>query len=257
MNVLSSRNNPIVKNAKLLSSKKGREQSGRYLIEGKKLIEEAMSSGVKLRDVYISESVQPFPLPSETNIYYVTEDIMKAICDTVTPQGIAAVIDIPIKTEPDFCNFNGLIVALDGLSDPGNIGTIIRTADAAGASCVLMSSNCAELYSPKTIRSTMGSIYHIPVFHGLELEYTLNRAKTAGFKVLGSALNGNGFYDYVPSSRKNIIIIGNEAHGISHSSQAISDVLLTLPMRGRAESLNASVAAGVMIYELTRKTSLL
>ena len=254
MNVLSSRNNPIVKNAKLLSTKKGREQSGRYLIEGKKLIEDAIASGIKLRDVYISESTQPFRLPDGVNIYYVTDDIMKTICDTVTPQGIAAVIDIPTKTEPDFCNLDGLIVALDGLSDPGNIGTIIRTADAAGASCVLMSSDCAELYAPKTIRSTMGSVYHIPVFYGLEFEHTLSSAKTAGFKVLGSALNGNGFYDYVPSSCKNIIIIGNEAHGISCTSKTTADVLLTLPMRGRAESLNASVAAGIMIYELTRKT---
>lgn len=257
MNVLSSRSNPIVKNAKSLSTKKGREQSGRYLIEGKKLIEEAVLSGVKIHDIYISDNSLSLQIPEEANIYYVTEDVMKSICDTVTPQGIAAVLDMSPKTEPDFLSLDGLIVALDGLSDPGNIGTIIRTADAAGASCVLMSSACAELYSPKTIRSTMGSIYHIPVFYGLEFEHTLTCAKTAGFSVLSSALNGEGFYDYYPASSKNIIVIGNEAHGIPPRTKALSNALLTLPMRGKAESLNASVAAGIMIYELTRKISLL
>lgn len=256
MNVISSRSNPTVKSARLLASKKGREQAGRYLIEGKKLIDEAVASGACLRELFSCDEALLSEYSAE-NVYRVTEDVMKAICDTVTPQGIAAVLDIPSVNGVDFEALDGLVVVLDGLSDPGNIGTVIRTADAAGAAGVVMSSDCAELYAPKTVRSTMGSLYHIPVFYGVELAEALADAKRAGFAVLGSSLNGSEFYDYTPSSRKNIIIIGNEAHGISGISQELSDRLLKLPMRGKAESLNASVAAGIMIYELLRKSELL
>ena len=195
------------------------------------------------------EGFEPgFPLPDAVPVYLLPEHVFQAVCDTKNPQGIAAVLSLQTR-EASGCR----LLALDGVQDPGNVGTIIRTADAAGFDGVLLSPECADLFSPKVLRSTMGSIFRLGFSFPASLPDALNHLKAEGYSVLSSQLDGDLFYERKGVSSSFILIIGNEGNGISDDVRKVATHRLRLPMRGGAESLNAAVAAGIMIYEMARQ----
>jgi TrmH family RNA methyltransferase len=151
---------------------------------------------------------------------------------------------------------DGLLVLLDNIRDPGNMGTIIRTADAAGCAGVVVSDGCADIYNPKVLRSTMGSIFHLPVCHGGSITEMMQLIKQRGFLLCASHLEGSVSIYEADLSGNTALIIGSEAEGISGETAAKADLLVKIPMAGRAESLNASVAAGIMMFEAMRQSRL-
>ena len=169
------------------------------------------------------------------------------MADTKTPQGIAAVLSRRVRPLS-----GSRLLALDAVQDPGNVGTIIRTADAAGFDGVLLSPDCADLFSPKVLRSTMGSIFRMSFDFPPDLPAALRELKSKGYSVLSSQLDGDPFFERKDVASSFVLIIGNEGNGVSDSVKAEATHRLRLPMQGGAESLNAAVAAGIMMYDLTR-----
>jgi len=180
-------------------------------------------------------------------VYQMPEHVFAAVCDTRTPQGIAAVLT------PETRPADGpRLVALDGVQDPGNVGTIIRTADAAGFDGLLLSRECADLFSPKVLRATMGSIFRMGFSFPASLPEALMALRRKGYSILCSQLDGDPFYEREGVGPAFALIIGNEGQGVSDPVKETATHHLRLPMRGGAESLNAAVAAGIMMYDLTR-----
>ena len=248
METISSAKNPRVLLWRSLKEKKGRDTQDAFLVEGNKMVSEAVSSGLPVQAVLVREDVIPaFPIPTDVPVYTLSEAAFSAVSDTKTPQGIAAVLSRKVKP------ITGTkLIALDAVQDPGNVGTIIRTADAAGLDGILLGPNCADLFSPKVLRSTMGSIFRMSFAFSEDLPHTLRDYKTKEYSILSSQLDGDPFYNRENVSSSFILIIGNEGNGISDPVKQEATHRLRLPMRGGAESLNAAVAAGIMMYDLMK-----
>lgn len=248
MMITSARNDKI-KELRSLSSKKGRRETGLHLIEGERLVLDVLKSGVVPDTVLVAEwNTTAGQKLTELGIGYVTvtAEVMKAASDTDSPQGVLAAVKTPDLTPPEVYPA-GLIVALDRIQDPGNLGTVLRTADAFGAAGVLVGEGSVDPFMPKAVRAAMGSTYHIPVWQG-ELQTELKRLKEQGFGLVCGHLEGEEELPELPEKR--VIVIGNEANGAS--PEAASECFLyRLPMKGRAESLNAAVAAAILIYKLS------
>ncbi len=248
MEYLSSLKNPKVQTWKSLKDRKGRKESGCFLVEGRKMVEEAAASRFQVEAILAdAERVQDFTLPEGIPVYTMPEHVLAAVCDTKTPQGIAAVVRMTNSAD-----LGGKLVAMDGVQDPGNVGTIIRTADAAGMEGVLLSSQCADIFSPKVLRATMGSIFRMGMVVTDDLPGELEKLKAKGSSVISSQLDGEPFYERSPVGERFCLVIGSEGNGVTPEVQAVATHRVKLPMRGGAESLNAAVAAGIMMYELMR-----
>ena len=184
----------------------------------------------------------------------VTEEQMKKLTDTVTPQGILCVVRQPSYTVEDIINHPGhrLLMILEDIQDPGNLGTIFRTAEGAGASGIIMTKGCADLFNPKVVRSTMGSIYRVPFFVTDDIEQTINLVKNAQIEVFAAHLKGEHFYDEI-EYKDAAFLIGNEGRGLKDSTASLADTYIKIPMSGELESLNASMAAGILMYEHNRQ----
>ena len=248
METLSSLKNPKIQAWRSLKEKKGREEQHAFLVEGVRMVREALFSSFTVKALLLRENYDPgFSLPADITCYQLPAHIFQTVCDTKTPQGIAAVLSLQARTASG-CR----LLALDGVQDPGNVGTIIRTADAAGFDGILLSPDCADLFSPKVLRSTMGSIFRMGFSFPVSLSEALNELKNKGFSIISSQLDGDPFYERRNVSSSFVLIIGNEGKGISDQVKTVSTHRLCLPMRGGAESLNAAVAAGIMMYDLTR-----
>lgn len=248
MEYLSSLKNPKVLSWRALRDKKGREEHHAFLVEGVRMVQEALSSSFPVRCVLIREDYEPLPvLPDDLPVYRLPDHVFRSVCDTKTPQGIAAVLSLCSKEAE-----GPRLVALDGVQDPGNVGTIVRTADAAGFDGVILSPDCADLFSPKVLRATMGSIFRLGFSFPPSLPDHLKEMKKKGFSVLSSQLDGEPFFDRSGVSSSFVLVIGNEGSGVSDPVKSCASHRLCLPMRGGAESLNAAVAAGIMMYDLTR-----
>ena len=248
MEVLTSLKNPRVQLWRSLKDTKARRETGLFLVEGRKLLEEALAGSFPVEQVLVDEAkADSFPVPEGVPCCALPEHVLAAVCDTRTPQGCAAVVRMP-EPRP----VSGRVVALDGVQDPGNVGTILRTADAAGLDGVLLSQQCADPFSPKVIRAAMGSTFHLPVSVVADLPEALRLLKRDGTPVLCSQLDGEPFREVCRrvAGGSFCLVIGNEGNGISDPVKALADLRPRLPMRGRAESLNAAVAAGIMMYGL-------
>lgn len=250
--LITSTKNETVKLLRSLKDRAARRETGLHLIEGERLVFDALSSGIEAEYVLAEEgsSAQARLIAEGRSYIPVTRAVLEAVSDTKTPQGIAAACRTPDLAPPEDGNYpTGLIVCLDRLQDPGNLGTILRTADAMGAGALLLSPGCTDPFSPKALRSAMGSTYHIPVFEG-ELSKELPRLKESGYALVCGHLKGK---EELPEINKNcVVVIGNEGSGVSDEVAALCE-LYRLPMYGRAESLNASVAASIMIYEISKQ----
>lgn len=247
--VIATTKNKKYKYIKSLLQKKIRDIDGVYTVEGRKSVDDALASGCNVRLIAMSESFQYDCKGVECVV--VRDDLFSGLCDTKTPQGILAVIEK--KNNDTFtADSQKLYIYCDTVQDPGNLGTIIRTADAAGFSGVLLSGGCADVYSPKTVRSSMGSFFNIDIITDFGYD-KLFELKNQGFSlVAGALLDDSKKYTDTDFTKPTIIIVGNEANGVSE------DILreckhIIIPIYGKAESLNVGVASAIMMYEAKRQ----
>lgn len=248
MELISSVKNPRILAWRSLQDRKGRDTQNAFLVEGVRMVREAVQSDFDLQALLLREDFEPsFPLPSDVPVFTLSEHAFASVTETKTPQGIAAVLSRRVRPLS-----GSRFLALDAVQDPGNVGTIIRTADAAGMDGVILSADCADLFSPKVLRSTMGSIFRMSFAFPADLPACLRDLRVRGFSVLSSQLDGDPFYERTAVADAFVLVIGNEGNGISDAVKAEATHRLRLPMRGGAESLNAAVAAGIMMYDLTR-----
>ncbi|MDF2882052.1 MAG: methyltransferase [Clostridiaceae bacterium] len=257
MDIIKSKENELVKSVKKLLDKKYRKISSKFIIEGFRFTEEALKSDFHVETILVSETSRDkwnsydfeSKVKSTTRVYWISNSVMKYLSDTETPQGVLAVVEMK-ENKTSF--EEGFYVLADKIQDPGNLGTIIRTAHACGALGVLLTKGTVDVYNNKTLRSTMGSIFNVPVIEDEDLQL-LNSLRENGFKLIVSALDADiNFYDINLKGRY-IIAVGNEGNGISSEIMQIGDIKAKLPMPGNAESLNAAVAISVMMYEAVRQ----
>ena len=259
MQVISSKDNELVKHIKKLKDKKYRDENNEYIIEGVKLIEEAVKENAKIKKVIICEdTTRTYEIP--TNIMlgiakyecvYVTDKIFSFITQVTNPQGIMAIVEKNTKgQEIDYTQ--DIIIALDDVQDPGNLGTILRTVDSIGLNQIIVSKGTVDAFNSKVVRSTMGAIFRINIIEVENLQEAIKTMRKHHFKLLVTSLQTTkSIYDI--DFTKKIIVIGNEANGVSKEIQDMADEKAKIPMLGKAESLNASVAAGIVMYEYVRQ----
>ena len=243
--IITSRNNERVKCARALQEAKARKETGLHLIEGDKLVFDAIESGARVSTIFAREGAAA---PDGFETIFVSASVMEALCAAKTPQNLCAVVETPDCACPEVYP-EGLIVVLDRLQDPGNLGTILRTADALGARGVLLSPDSADPFSPKALRAAMGSTYHLPVYIGA-VENELPRLKEQGFVCICGHLKGSEILPAV--GKRTALIVGNEGQGVSEETAAQCE-LYRMPMRGRAESLNAAVFAALMMQTIQNR----
>ncbi|WP_047985043.1 TrmH family RNA methyltransferase [Ornithinibacillus californiensis] len=243
--MLTSVKNDKVKGWKKLHTKKDREKTGTFLIEGFHLIEEAIKSKWKIDEIILQEGVESPNWSSDIKIVEVSENVFQHITQTKTPQGIAAVVQYK-KMENVIGKY---VLLLDRVQDPGNLGTIIRTADAAGFDAVILGDGTVDVYNDKVIRSTQGSIFHIPILQD-NLTKRIPELKMDGFHIWASALTNSKDYHTVKSNSKVALILGNEGSGIQTEILEQADEIVKIPIYGKAESLNVSIAAGILMYHI-------
>ena len=247
--IITSKDNEIIKNIKKLHDKKYRIDS--YIVEGIKMVKEAISENQLIELIAIREDFEIKFDTKNIKIITVSSKVFDDISDVKTPQGILAVIkkkpNKQIETNTDY------ILALDSLQDPGNMGTIIRTADSANINQIIINKTTVDPYSPKVIRSTMGAIYRTNIIEVEDLKATLKEMKSKGFQIITTDLKATqSIYD-INYNNKTVVVIGNEANGVSQEILQTADKKVIIPMLGKTESLNASIAASIMIYEYVRQ----
>lgn len=251
MKYIESSKNPKVKQWKKLLSKKDRDKTGKFIIEGFHLVEEALKEENLVSEVIVQENIE-LPMGFQLNdvdVVYVAQEVMKSISDTEAPQGIAAVCDQQMYNIDNIPGRQYLLI--DAVQDPGNLGTMIRTADAAGIDAVVLGEGCADPYNPKVIRSTQGSLFHIPVLKA-DLGDFISLIKHSGIPVFGTSLENAEPYDKTSGHKKFALLVGNEGKGVHQDLLQMTDKNLYIPIYGRSESLNVAVAAGILLYHLKK-----
>ena len=257
--VITSKDNEFVKHVKKLKEKKYREEYGEFIIEGIKMIEEAINENAKIKQIVVCEDCKnsgaiPQELLYEIAKYdcvYVAEKVFLQMTDVSNPQGILAIIDKSSNKE-ELIDFKAdLFLILDNIQDPGNMGTILRTADSINLKQILVSKGSSDVYNPKVVRSTMGAIFRVKVIECEDLGKTVKELKKHKIKVYATDLRTDkSIYDV--KYKKSAIVIGNEANGVSNEVLEASDERIKIPMKGKTESLNAAVATSIILYEAVR-----
>lgn len=259
MQVINSKDNELIKYIKRLKEKKYRDETGKFVVEGIKLVGEAIAEKAQIHQIVICDECEknaeiPKKLMYEIAKYecvYVTKKIFNRITDVTTPQGIMAIIQKNDMAE-DIDYSQDIIVALDDIQDPGNLGTILRTVDSCNIKQILVSKKTADCYSPKVVRSTMGAIFRVKIIESDDLQKTLKEIKKHKFNIVVTSLKTDKSI-YEIDYNKKVIVIGNEANGVSQDICDIADYKVKIPMLGKTESLNASVATGIILYEYVRQ----
>ncbi|WP_082233640.1 TrmH family RNA methyltransferase [Halobacillus massiliensis] len=242
--MITSTQNAKVKEWKKLKTRKYRNKLRRFIIEGEHLVEEAAQSDWTMVEVIVSEGYEG-QLHNKVNgsIILVSEQVFKEASDTETPQGIAAVIEkkeLTFKNEP-------YTLLLDSIQDPGNLGTLIRTADAAGFKQVILGKGTVDVYNEKTVRATQGSLFHLSVLQG-ELEDVIPKLIDDGIPVYAAALEGAKAFKEIEPSSSAALLLGNEGQGIADAYLQLSTEQVFIPIYGQAESLNVAIAGGILMY---------
>lgn len=270
--MITSTSNPQVKElSRLMKKRRARDEAGVFLVEGPRMVRELLEDDTwqdQIGKVYMAESFAQGPnsgmiRPGQNGKGYtaelVSDTVYARISDTKTPQGILAVVrrkeyrmEEVMGEEPGRAH----ILVLDNLQDPGNLGTIFRTAEAAGATGIILSSDCVDIYNPKVIRSTMGAVFRMPFLYVDDLPGTVGELKQAGITVYAAHLEGMNPYDREDYRSRCAFLIGNEGNGLREDVAACADCRVRIPMAGKAESLNAAVAAAVLMFEVSRQRRL-
>jgi len=262
MITITSSSNPTIKMIKSLYRKKDRWDKKLFVIEGVKIVDECINSGYPIEFIVYSEQLFNVDrgeklfnkISSLPNVICVPDKLFNEISDLETPQGILAVIPFKIhELEEIEVDKKPFIILLDRVQDPGNLGTIIRTADAFGIDGIVVTEGCVDVYNPKVVRATMGSILRLPIYHHSKAEDIIRELKEKGAVVYSTSLEGKEFIQNVDFSQFSLLIIGNESKGVSSSLESYADKLIKIPMVGKAESLNAAVASSIIMYEVLRQ----
>jgi TrmH family RNA methyltransferase len=247
-----------------LQQKKFREEQGRILIEGSRLVREALTSRAEILEAYHTREFADSQagrvlveklLGKAGQVHAVTSRELDSFTDTVHAQGIAAVVRYDAAQPEVFLRTPGrpgVLVAIDAVSDPGNLGSMIRTCDWFGVSGLVLGRNSVELLNPKVVRATMGSLFHLPIAAGADLLSFLSAAKECGFAIFVTDVHGEAHFDHVQYSDRSIIVFGNEAWGVSDQILQLADTRVTIRRYGSAESLNVGVACGVVLSAIHR-----
>ena len=235
--------------------KKGKERNAQdvFIVEGIKMYQEAPAD--RLVHTYVSESFyqKHSSLFDDRQVTLLSDRVFESVSDTRTPQGVLCLVRQYHYEIRELYGENPLIMVLENLQDPGNLGTILRTGEGAGVTGILMSSGCVDLYNPKVIRSTMGSIYRMPFCYTDDLKQSLAELKAAGVTLYAAHLRGTGTYDGQSYRTPTGFLIGNESRGLTGGTAELADVYIKIPMCGQVESLNAAVASAVLMYEANRQ----
>ncbi len=252
-----------LKSIRSLLRKRGREKAGRYLVEGSRLCSEALRWSQGVEKAVISVPIRSGSIKSLVDICdrdgipvrETDESTLKILCDTVTPQGMVAVVrterwDMSILSSPG----NAVVVVLDGVSDPGNVGSVLRSAEAAGALAVIAAPGTVELHNPKVIRGSMGSIFRIPSFEDLPPGPLCDELKRLGYRIIALGASGGVPYTEVDFSGCIALVLGNEAWGLSDSFLEKSDISVSIPLKGNVESLNVSAAGAIILFRCAEMT---
>lgn len=277
--MITSLANQKIKNVvKLMTQTRERRMQHAYVIEGLNLFSEAPFN--KIRQIFMTKDgynkakqVRPeigslvIDGPMQNlhgpDCELVSDDVFKKMSDTATPQGILCVMEMPdfslrelvhgLHNSKDSSTRSGLILVLEGIQDPGNLGTMLRTGEAAGVSFILADKQTVDLYSPKVIRSTMGAIFRTPVIYTDDLAGSIKELKSLGVNVYAAHLEGRRDYWSERYNQKTAFLIGNEGNGLSDEIASIADTLIKIPMKGSVESLNAAIAASLLMFEYARQ----
>lgn len=244
--ILTSKNNPLIKETASLKEKKGRRQCGTFLVEGRKMAQECQRSGLIIERVFLSETYREDVCWEENKIVRVSDDVFSYLSDEKTPQGVLCRVKIPEKTlrAP-----KGKSLLLDGVSDPGNLGTILRTANAAGYNEVYLTNDCVDPYAPKSVRASMSGLFFTRLYFGTREEILTT---LRGMPLYVADMDGeNVFTENAPEQF--VLAIGNEANGISKEVFAAATKTVKIPMSETQESLNAAVSAGIIMYLLNKE----
>ena len=259
---ITSKDNELIKHIKKLKEKKYRDEFGEFIVEGAKMIEEAINEEANIKYIVVCDDCKNSNSLTQEQLYdfakyeciYVNDKIFNLITDVVAPQGILAIIEKTSKNDNkiDYKADNFLI--LDNIQDPGNMGTILRTADSLNMKQIIVSKGTTDCYNSKVVRSTMGAIFRVNVIER-ELDKVIKEMKKREIKVYSTDLKTNKtIYDV--DYKKSAVIIGNEANGVSKEILELSDERIKIPMIGKTESLNAAVATGILLYEINRRSFL-
>lgn len=253
--ITSTSNSRVRQVVQWQSKAKERHRDKVFVVEGTKMFLEAPER--LIREVYLSEGFQSQDLADKlvrTGYETVSDNVFAKMSDTRSPQGILAVIEQPQYELNQLLNTaNPLFLILEDLQDPGNLGTILRTGEGAGITGVIMSEHTVDIFNPKVIRSTMGSIYRVPFLYEADLPVTIRKLHAAGVKSYAAHLKGETYYDSISFQGPTAFLIGNEGKGLSKELSKAASGYLKIPMEGELESLNASVAAALLMYEAHRQ----
>jgi RNA methyltransferase, TrmH family len=248
---ITSTQNPRVRQLAGLTRARTRRELGLHLVEGPNAVREALRAGI-VTEVFVTPDAPVVAVPEGVAVTSVSDAVLAKLADATTPQGIVAVARIPAAGLDEVVGA-GLLVVLDAVADPGNAGTILRTADAAGAVGVVLTTGSVDAYAPKSVRAAVGSTYHLPVVSGVSLAEVSAACRRAGQRILG--LDGAATLEVrslETSDAPIALVLGNEAHGLAASARDLLDGLVAVPIHGRAESLNVAAAAAIAIYSAAR-----
>ncbi|MBE0449220.1 MAG: RNA methyltransferase [Clostridia bacterium] len=264
---ITSPQNKWIKLAKSLATKKYREKEQKFLLEGLRTVTLAIETGQKCHVILVSNDIlaqndKNFDFEEFAQVYSVETGLFKEISHTENSQGVIGIMSIPDKMiDDEFIetlkeeDISSLIM-LDRLQDPGNMGTVIRTADAAGFSYVILNKGCVDVYNEKVVRSTVGSIFNVKFIEAEQPLDLINTLKILGYNIVVTSLRDSKDYKAEDNyAAKNCLIIGNEANGVSDELIESADICVKIPIFGKAESLNAAVAAGIMMYKINDRSS--
>lgn len=252
METITSRSNPLIKQVRRLKDdRKARRAEGLYLCDGVKLLEEAVKWNAPLRTILLSEDLADLPVPANVRTVLVPRELMQSISPMEAPQGALFLVEAPTLTPPPVLEQDHYLI-LDGLQDPGNVGTILRTADAFGCGGVLLTNRCADPLNPKAVRATMGAIFRTPIWEAdaKDLPDLLERS---GLPLCATALRDDTVSLPEADLDRSAVIIGSEGSGVSPALLAQSTASIRIPMESTCESLNAAAAAAVVLWEQYRR----
>ncbi|MCQ2545241.1 MAG: RNA methyltransferase [Clostridia bacterium] len=254
MKKITSRSNEIFKSALKLTRKKYRDLEGKYLLEGIKPLKDALAQQIAVDCIFFREGVENGigVISDDIRVIELEKSLFDELSDTENSQGVIAVVE----KKPQRCfgfTSPGTVVILDRLQDPGNLGTIIRTAEAAGAAGIIAVKGTGDMYSPKVCRSAAGSLLRMPVVEGLDTKAAVKICREAGKKIAISCMEGAVDYRDAALDENTAIVIGNEGQGVSEEFMELADIKVKIPMKGEIESLNAAVAAGILMYATAGK----
>ena len=253
--MITSTGNQQMKNLSLLMKKaKARNEQGLFVVEGRKMFSEVPAEWLK--QVYVSESFARENEAMLAGVSYeiVSDSVYKSVSDTQTPQGILCLVQKPSYELEDLLQGEKThLLILESIQDPGNLGTMLRTGEGAGITGVIMNRTTVDLFNPKTIRSTMGSIYRMPYYVTDNLPQTIDTLKKAGVKTYAAHLKGTMQYDEPDYCGPTAFMIGNEGNGLSDEIAGLADTYIKIPMCGQVESLNAAISASLLMYETNRQ----